>query len=202
VIWANLSGALTGMIWQTSLLFVLAIAGWAIMIPLAPKIIKLNLFEDGRLGKLWSKLMMILASITSLSKLRQILAPMFTISFVVQMIRCVIYYCLYRALGTNTAFSNFMVFIPLMFVALLIPASIGGLGIREGTLAYFFSTVGVATEVSVGVGVISHFLQIFLSFPVMALWVFNRRTVVDDTKIDTPTTEVIDAPLAQENPQL
>jgi uncharacterized membrane protein YbhN (UPF0104 family) len=48
-----------------------------------------------------------------------------------------------------------------------IPISIGGLGIRELTLVYLFSKIGVTSEVSVSSGLLLHFIQIAVSTPVV-----------------------------------
>ena len=63
-----------------------------------------------------------------------------------------------------------------MFVTVLIPISLGGLGVREAALVYFFRTIGVPAEVSVSVGLMFQFLQIITSAPGIVFWWTERRS--------------------------
>ena len=71
-------------------------------------------------------------------------------------------------------FMYFVIFIPIMFVITLIPVSIGGLGVREGVLVVLFSSVGAPAEISIGAGLVSQVLQIFVAAPVLVLWLFEK----------------------------
>ncbi len=92
--------------------------------------------------------------------------------------RCILFYCLYRAFGVDLSIGPFLVFIPLVMVAIMIPITAGGLGIREGALVYFFGLLGVATEVSASVGILSHILQIVVGIPGLYFWFVGDRTTL------------------------
>src|SRR5687768_1350916 len=72
------------------------------------------------------------------------------------LIRCAMFYCLFRAFGVAQPFTVFMFFIPLTFLAVLLPISPGGLGVHEAALVYLFGSVGVAAEVCTSSGLMFH----------------------------------------------
>lgn len=58
------------------------------------------------------------------------------------------------ALGLDIQFFYFVLLVPLMFVAEILPIAIMGLGVREYTLILLFSLVGISPEASVALGVL------------------------------------------------
>jgi glycosyltransferase 2 family protein len=69
----------------------------------------------------------------------------YIISIVAQLVFILIYFILSRSLGLRLPFSVFLLFIPLVMVASLIP-SIGGIGPREGALVMLFGALISQTE--------------------------------------------------------
>jgi hypothetical protein len=55
---------------------------------------------------------------------------------------------------------------------MLLPISIGGFGVREGALLYFFSTVGIDSEISVAAGFLFYVLQLLAFFPGLIFLLF------------------------------
>ena len=82
---------------------------------------------------------------------------------------------LYLALGGEVTVIDCIAFIPLVYVAVLIPISVGGLGVREGTLIYLFGMVGVPPEISISVGLLSHVLQLVVGLPGLIPFLFDQR---------------------------
>jgi len=77
---------------------------------------------------------------------KEVLWYSFTINFIVQLTRIMIYYFIAIAFGISIPFFYFVLFIPVIMIVLLIPISIGGLGVREGTFIAFFASVGVPVQ--------------------------------------------------------
>jgi uncharacterized protein (TIRG00374 family) len=121
------------------------------------------------------KVLFIISSVSDLPRLIKVFPRMFNISLLVQFYRCIMFYCLYNTFGTTIPFVYLMIFIPIVFVVLLLPVTIGGLGLREGSLIYLLGTVGVSPEVSVGVGLLSFFLGFIVSLPVVVVWIFEKK---------------------------
>ncbi|MFB4165994.1 lysylphosphatidylglycerol synthase transmembrane domain-containing protein [Alteribacillus sp. JSM 102045] len=61
---------------------------------------------------------------------------------------------LYRSMGVTIPFWSQLAFVSLISVLTMIPISINGLGIREGSYAYLFTLVGVGESVSVAVSLL------------------------------------------------
>jgi len=66
-----------------------------------------------------------------------------------------------RSLGIEAEWSKFFLIIPLMGILASLPVSLGGFGIREGTLSYFLSLLGYRPELGIALG--------FLTYGVMFL---------------------------------
>jgi uncharacterized membrane protein YbhN (UPF0104 family) len=132
--------------------------------------------KKGKLADIWRKLSRLVRASTNISMIRQILWRIFVISMVVQLLRCLNFWMIYQSLGASVPAIYFLIFIPLVFVVMLLPISIGGFGVREGALLYFFSTVGIDSEISVAAGFLFYVLHllalfaglIFLLFPAAA----------------------------------
>ncbi len=165
----------TGMIYHLIVFLVVFVSVWLLICSFATRVGSIRMFNNTKFHYIWSKILLILSSITNIQLLKRIFFKMFTISLIVQFIRCAIFYCLYQSFGNAVGYIYFVIFIPLMFVVLILPISIGGLGVREGTLVYFFGTMGVADEMSISVGLMFHVLQIILSLPVFILWIYDKR---------------------------
>jgi len=133
--------------------------------------------NNERTKRLLKKISDILISVTDFKKIRNIFPSVFLISLIIQLLRCMIFYFLYRAFGYDIDFIYFLIAIPITLVLAIIPISIAGLGIREGSLIYFFTTVGVPAETSIGVGILFHLLQILASLPGVLMWVFEKKMI-------------------------
>lgn len=62
------------------------------------------------------------------------------------------YYFMY---GYNLNFFNVLVLYCLIQFVGMIPISVNGWGLREGTMAYSFSLLGVPSEISLSIGILS-----------------------------------------------
>jgi uncharacterized membrane protein YbhN (UPF0104 family) len=71
-------------------------------------------------------------------------------------------YMIARAVGVDIAFTYFLVFVPVLSITLMVPISVGGLGVREGAAKVLFPLAGVdeaaAVAASLGVYLIARLL--------------------------------------------
>lgn len=77
--------------------------------------------------------------------------PLFAVvvlSLVVQFQRIVVHALCARALGLDIEFAWFLLFVPIVSLVSIIPISVGGWGLREGTQKTFFSLPGVMLGVA------------------------------------------------------
>ncbi|MFK8021745.1 MAG: YbhN family protein [Pseudomonadales bacterium] len=124
--------------------------------------------------RVYQSALQILETVANRKRLYRLLPRIFSLSILAQLLRCLMFYFLYRAFGIDLPFIYFVAYVPLVFVVMQLPLSIGGLGLREGALVYFFGALGIASEVSVNVGIISHGLQILAVLPGLLLWMLRR----------------------------
>jgi len=131
----------TGPIW-----IVLAGGGAAILVPIA-------LLRRGR----WIRLIQAIparglrgrverfgAALANYGSERRALIVGFLWSVALQAIIILQFYIFALALGLDLSLVVFAVFIPVILVLLMLPISVGGLGVREGLFVVFFSTVAVS----------------------------------------------------------
>ncbi|MEE9422711.1 MAG: lysylphosphatidylglycerol synthase transmembrane domain-containing protein [Gammaproteobacteria bacterium] len=95
------------------------------------------------------------------------------LSVLVQLIRCLIFMTIFMGLGSEIAIIHYFVFVPIVFILMLIPVSIGGLGIRESALFAFFGPLGLSISTCTVAGLIFHALQLVMIIP--GLIIFNLR---------------------------
>jgi hypothetical protein len=72
-----------------------------------------------------------------------------SLSFLVQIVSIIGFYEAARAIGVETSFVNFLVFMPIIIVFSMIPISIFGLGLRENAFVFLFGMVGIGEALSV-----------------------------------------------------
>lgn len=65
------------------------------------------------------------------------------LSLILQSLVITIFYLISLALNLSVPFFYFFLFVPLMSVISMLPISIAGLGLREGSAVYLFATVGL-----------------------------------------------------------
>ncbi len=68
------------------------------------------------------------------------------LSLLYQWLGIVVVALLGRSLGLSLSFTYYLVFLPLIWVIMMLPISISGLGLREGAFVFFFSKVGLSRE--------------------------------------------------------
>jgi len=152
-----------------AVLHAVIIGGWMLGYWISRRVDGLS-FGHAALQRYWSGVVSIAQSITDFDLLRRIFLAIFTSSVAVQLCRCLIYFCLYRAYGVAIDPIYFIVFIPLIFLATQIPISISGLGITEGMLIFLFTPLGAPSETSFAVGISSYGVLVLFSAGVVVAW--------------------------------
>jgi len=111
------------------------LSGWPILNPLTGRLRKLyarfDLFAGGRV-LLWS----------------------FLLAFLLQLGRVLSAYLAALALQVDVAFVSLLVIVPVAHLVSILPVSIGGLGLREGTMISLLGMVGVAPAAGLAVAVL------------------------------------------------
>lgn len=76
------------------------------------------------------------------------LSSVLLLSLLVQFLRIAVHALCARALGLDIEFAWFLLFVPIISLVSILPISVGGWGLREGTQKTFFSLPGVMLGVS------------------------------------------------------
>lgn len=71
------------------------------------------------------------------------------ISFIFNTLLVLMNYLIARAVGVSLSLTYFLIFVPVLSVTLMLPISVGGLGVREGVAAVLFTQVGVDEALAV-----------------------------------------------------
>ncbi|MEI8349961.1 MAG: lysylphosphatidylglycerol synthase transmembrane domain-containing protein [Candidatus Omnitrophota bacterium] len=77
------------------------------------------------------------------------------ISVPVQALVAVMFFITSKAFDLHVSIMYFFILVPLIMMIALIPITIGGIGTREAAVVYFFSFVGIAKSVSLGLSLLN-----------------------------------------------
>ena len=95
------------------------------------------------------------------------------LSISVQLIRSLVFMFIFLGLGADVNIIYYFIFTPIIFILMLIPISIGGLGVRESALFAFFGPLGLSIATCTVSGLIFHALQLLMIIP--GILIFNLR---------------------------
>ena len=99
------------------------------------------------------------SSILEYKKYPNTLLLVFSLTLLVQITRILTYYFVALAFSISIPFIYFLLFIPLIMLVIMIPITIGGLGVREGTFVAFFNLVGMSINNAVIISFTSSFID-------------------------------------------
>jgi len=85
-----------------------------------------------------------------------LLGGVFFLSLTVQFSRILVYYAAGRAVGMDPGLIYFVCFQPVAAIIAALPISVGGLGVREGTLIGLFTGLGIARNVTLAMSLLGY----------------------------------------------
>ncbi|MFC1693362.1 lysylphosphatidylglycerol synthase transmembrane domain-containing protein [Candidatus Latescibacterota bacterium] len=88
------------------------------------------------------------------NKAPSVLCYTFGISLVFQFIGVIATYLVALSLGSTVSFIYFLILLPVIWVAGMMPVSINGIGVREGAFVFLFSTTGMAAEMALAISLL------------------------------------------------
>ena len=74
------------------------------------------------------------------------LVASFLLTGFVQMLRVLVFYVVAVGFGVHVSVTYYFIFVPLIMLLIMLPVSINGIGLREGSFVVFFAQVGVPTS--------------------------------------------------------
>jgi glycosyltransferase 2 family protein len=118
---------------------------------------KLNISTrlPGFVGRKLDKLLNLIDSIRQYNASPRVLIAAFVYSILYQVTGIVSVYLIAIGIGSSLAFVYFLMLLPVVWLMSMIPVSLNGLGIREGTFVFLFVSVGLTRETAVIISSIS-----------------------------------------------
>ena len=135
-------------------------------------------FLPAKIGEIVSKLRQ---SIVVYRHRIALLFAVWTISLGVQFSRILVYWMAGLALGMDPGLLYFVCFQPVAAVLAALPISIGGLGVREGTLVGLFSSVGIGQELATAMSLLGYIAGILASLLGGIAFVIRRTEVAGES---------------------
>jgi uncharacterized protein (TIRG00374 family) len=172
---ATRSDGLSGFVAPLIVIQILFVVGWMLAGPLARRWSAPTDPGETLKARIQAKLIAMAHSLTDAGRMRTIFPTVAALALTVQLGRCLMYFCIFRAFSAEIAFLDCIALIPIVSVVTLIPISVAGLGVREGALVVLFGLVGVPEEISVSAGLVSHLLYVLVALPGAFLWLSRKN---------------------------
>jgi len=102
-----------------------------------------RLLNRTRLGRFNETLQRFYGALQRYWKHRRALLQAVGLSLILQSLVIMIFYLISRSLNLSVPLRYFFLFVPLISVVSMLPISVAGLGVREGSSVYFFAKVGL-----------------------------------------------------------
>jgi len=138
-------------------------------------------------GRVWAFLQS--ASQTFQGVRGKTLGSMLLLSILFQAIRILGMFVLSKAIGLSLPLRAFFAVVPLVYLATLLPISLGGLGVREGALVFLLARLGVPTSSAITLSFLIYLNQVFLGMLggslQLARLLSSRRRVEPAESVDT-----------------
>jgi uncharacterized membrane protein YbhN (UPF0104 family) len=102
-----------------------------------------------------------------------------------QLLRVLAIYSCGRAVGIDLSVLPYIVLGPLLFLVMLVPFTVNGLGVREAFFVSFLGKLGVSADAAFACGFLFFVMTLVLALPglLVILWenVFDRRAALPDS---------------------
>jgi glycosyltransferase 2 family protein len=92
------------------------------------------------------------------------------VSFVMQTMEIMSVVLLAVALGLKINVIHFFIFMPIIWILITIPISIGGLGVREGAFVFFLGQVGIGSSHAITVSLLYYFYSVIVGVVGGIIW--------------------------------
>jgi glycosyltransferase 2 family protein len=173
-------------IWSIFIAFVIINIG--IFVPRFHRLLT-DILTRLKLSKIAAKVDTISSAFQVMGKHKSVLFWSFMISLVNQLLASVITW--FTALGLlhsmQIPFYYFLIFVPVITLISMIPLSVGGMGLREGSFIALFETIGVTSGEATALGLLASIFLILTSLPGGIAYIFfkNRADMQQLTELET-----------------
>jgi uncharacterized protein (TIRG00374 family) len=144
-------------------------------------------FED---NKIISNIIKLRTALIEYKKYPLTLSLSFILSIVVQLFRVIWYITIAWAFGIHIPLVYYFIFCPLIIVILMIPVSIGGLGVREGAFVALFTIAGMSLDQAVIVSFTSSLITNIVTISGGIVYLFYRSEYKRNDSISLAESEI------------
>jgi uncharacterized protein (TIRG00374 family) len=106
-----------------------------------------------------------------------VIAKALAVAFLNLFIAVLEFYLVAKGFSAQISIGYFFLFIPLVIFLSMLPVSIGGIGLVEAGLVFFFSKVGMPIETCIGTALLYRALQLTCLLPGAAIYLFDGFSV-------------------------
>jgi uncharacterized protein (TIRG00374 family) len=149
-------------------------------------------------NKIWVFLKNSYESFKEYRNSKNVLFKSLGLSFGVHVLSILSVYLLSLSINLHVPLFYFFLFVPLIVFLIMLPVSIGGIGVQEGAFIYLFTRVGVPSEHAFTVALLFRVMTLVVSLPGAYFYLMGEPSRLDTTlPVNTcpaPTTERIGAP--------
>ena len=135
------------------------------------------LFENNKNG-LRKKLIQIMNLVIRLPY--STLLHLFIFSALFQASDIIASFAIAKALNISVSLTLFFAIMPIVYISTILPVSLGGLGVREGTFVYFLAKVGVLSSDAVALSFLIYFNRIVIGSIGGILQIFRPKNNIDN----------------------
>jgi len=129
------------------------------------RIINQKFFAVSEENKIWAFLRKSYHSFKGYQNYPKILFKALALSFGVHVLSILSVYALSVAINVHVSLFYFFLFVPLIVFLIMLPVSIGGIGVQEGAFIYFFAGVGVSPEHALTLALLFRAIVLAVSLP-------------------------------------
>jgi hypothetical protein len=150
-------------------------------------------FKRVKNNKLFENIVKLNNSILKYKKYPKALFFSFLITMLVQVTRVMTYYFIASAFNISVPIIYFFLFVPIIMLIIMIPVSIGGLGVREGTFIAFFTLVGMSINDAVVISFTNSFINTLITLSGGLVYLFYnlpaKKELISEKTADLATME-------------
>ncbi|MBI4454451.1 MAG: flippase-like domain-containing protein [Acidobacteria bacterium] len=124
----------------------------------------------------------IAGGLATLSRNPAALCKSLLISFAVQFMVVLIVWSVSLALHTQIPFIYFLIFVPIITIVTMVPLTLNGIGLREGSFYLLFSQVGMSREACISMGLLYYLVLVLTALPGGLLYsLYKKQDHLDES---------------------
>jgi hypothetical protein len=100
----------------------------------------------------------------------------------VQMLRILVFYAVAVSFGVHVSVTYYFIFVPLIMLLIILPVSINGIGVREGSFVVFFARVGVPPAQAFIISFVVSVLTTLMTAVGGIVYMFDKSAMAPDDR--------------------